>query len=349
MKSQLAIAYGAFALVLSIAPPLGAVSDEPILRVGHGVTAPRPVNSPDPEYSEEARIAGLQGKCVLSLIVNSEGEPEDVKVSRSLGKGLDQKSIEAVRNWTFDPARKDGKPVAVRVSVVVTFRIGKIAITSDARAALEKAQKAGDDFRRNAWKRVYRVEPATTVSVCHAIHEDGQGNSVSIPGLSEARQYRLQSITFTDNKTITNAAALRALFPIRDGESFEMHKVATGLQQLKTAYGSQGLVSFNAFVDPVIDELHGTVALRIKCDEGHQFVVDHVNIAGLDEKTFRKLRKTLYVMPGSVYNERLADLWLEKNSRILPADNTKGKRVKLDINETERTLVMTYDFTRCGG
>jgi outer membrane protein assembly factor BamA len=196
---------------------------------------------------------------------------------------------------------------------------------------------------------VYRVEPATTVSVCHAIHEDGQGNSVSIPGLSEARQYRLQSITFTDNKTITNAAALRALFPIRDGESFEMHKVATGLQQLKTAYGSQGLVSFNAFVDPVIDELHGTVALRIKCDEGHQFVVDHVNIAGLDEKTFRKLRKTLYVMPGSVYNERLADLWLEKNSRILPADNTKGKRVKLDINETERTLVMTYDFTRCGG
>jgi TonB family protein len=349
MKSQLAIACGAFALVLSIAPPLGAVSDEPILRVGHGVTAPRPVNSPDPEYSEEARIAGLQGKCVLSLVVNSEGKPEDVKVSRRLGKGLDEKSIEAVRNWTFDPARKDGKPVAVRVSVVVTFRIGKNAMDPDARAAFEKAQKAGDDFRRNAWKRVYRVEPATTVSVCHAIHEDGQGNSASILGLNEARQYRLQSITFTDNKTITNAAALRALFPIRDGESFELHKVATGLRQLKTAYGSHGFVSFKAFVDPVIDELHGTVALRIKCDEGHQFFVDHVNIAGLDEKTFRKLRKTLYVMPGSVYNERLADLWLEKNSRILPADKTTGERVKLDINETERTLVMTYDFTRCGG
>jgi outer membrane protein insertion porin family len=126
-----------------------------------------------------------------------------------------------------------------------------------------------------------------------------------------------------------------------------MHKVATGLQQLKKAYGSQGFVSFKAFVDPVIDESHGTVALRIKCDEGEQFFVDHVNIVALDEKTFEKVRKTLYVMPGQLYNERLADLWLE-NSRLLPADNTSNGRVKLDINATERTLVMTYDFTPCG-
>jgi TonB family protein len=346
MKPQLAIACGAFALVLSVAPSLGGI-DDPVLSVGHGVTAPRPLNSPDPEYSEEARIAGLQGKCVLSLVVDSEGKPQEVRVSRSLGKGLDEKSIEAVRNWTFEPARKNGKPVAVRINVVVTFRIGKNAMAPDARAALEKAQKAGDEFQRNAWKRVYRVEPAATASACHAIHQDGQGNSVSIPGLNQARQYRLQSITFTDNKTLTNAAALRALFPTRDGERFDLHKVATGLQQLKKAYGSQGFVSLKALVDPVIDESHGTVALRIKCDEGDQFFVDHVNIVGLDEKTFEKVRKTLYVMPGQLYNERLADLWLE-NSRLLTADKSRDGRVKLDINQTERTLVMTYDFTRCG-
>lgn len=346
MKYQLAIACGALVLVLSIAPRLRGI-DEPILRVGHGVKAPRPLNRPNPEYSQEAVRAGLQGKCVLSLVVNSEGKPRDVKVSRSLGKGLDENSIEAVRNWTFEPARKHGRPVAVRISVVVTFRIGKNAMTPDARATLEKAQKAGDEFRRNAWKRVYRVEPVATASACHAIREDGQGNSVSIPALNEARQYRSQSITFTDNRTLTNATALRNLFPIRDGESLDLHKVATGLQQLKKAYGSQGFVSFKAFVDPVINESHGTVALRIKCDEGHQFFVDHVNIVVLDEKTFHKVRKTLYVMPGQLYNERLAELWLE-NSRLLPAENTSNGRVKLDINETERTLVMTYDFTRCG-
>lgn len=344
MKPQLAIAFGA--LVLFVVPPLRGI-DEPVLRVGHGVTAPRALNSPDPEYSEEARIARLQGKCVLSLVVNSEGKPQDVKVSRSLGKGLDEKSIEAVRNWTFEPARKDGKPVAVRISVVVTFRLGRNAMTPYARAALERAQRAGDEFRRNAWKRVYRVEPAATASACHAIREDGQGTQVTIPGLNEARQYRLQSITFTGNKTLTNATALRALFPISDGGSFDPRKVATGLQQLKTAYGSQGFVSFKAFVDPVIDDLHGTIALRIKCDEGDQFFVDHVNMVGLDEETFQKVRKTLYVMPGQLYNARLADLWLE-NSRLLPPDNTSHGRVKLDINEPERTLVMTYDFTHCG-
>src|SRR5438477_10072099 len=120
MKSQSVIACCAFGLVFAVSPQLKGVGDEPILRVGHGVTAPRPLNAPDPEYSEEARRAGLQGKCVLSLIVNSEGKPEDVRVSRSIGMGLDEKSIEALRNWTFEPARKDGKPVAVQISVVMT-------------------------------------------------------------------------------------------------------------------------------------------------------------------------------------------------------------------------------------
>ena len=91
-----------------ISQPLRGVTDEPIFRVGHGVTAPRPLNNPEPEYSDEARRAGLQGKCILSLIVNSEGKPEDISVSRRLGMGLDEESIGAVRKWTFEPAQKTG-------------------------------------------------------------------------------------------------------------------------------------------------------------------------------------------------------------------------------------------------
>ena len=96
---------------------------EPIFRVGGGVSAPKPLKHPDPQYSEEARAANLEGTCVLVLVVNAEGKPQDINVSRSLGMGLDERAIEAARNWTFKPAQKDGKPVAVVISIVMSFRL----------------------------------------------------------------------------------------------------------------------------------------------------------------------------------------------------------------------------------
>ncbi len=94
-----------------------------VFRVGGGVSAPRAISTPDPEYSEEARKAKYQGVCVLWLIVGPDGRPRDIKVARSLGMGLDQKAVEAVRNWKFEPAMKDGRPVAVQINVEVNFRL----------------------------------------------------------------------------------------------------------------------------------------------------------------------------------------------------------------------------------
>lgn len=351
MKSNLFVALTVFMVVFGSAPPLKSQSDEPVLRVGHGVTAPRPLNHPNPEYSKEARKAGLQGKCVLSVVVNSEGKPENVNVSRSLGMGLNEKAVEAVRSWTFEPARKDGKPVAVQISVVVTFRIGigKDAMTPNARKALERARKEGAEFRRTAWKRVYRAESATSAPLCQFAFKQGEDAAqLSISGLKTGvRQYRLDSINFTNNRAIANAAALRSLFPIKDGEPFDPIKVADGLRQLRTAYRIQGFVSFKSSVEPRIDETRRSIALQIECSEGRQFVVDHVNIEGLDEHTFEKVRKSLYVKPGDVYNERLANLWLEKNSRLTTPDTSPSERIKLGADENVGTVVMTYDFRRC--
>jgi protein TonB len=94
-----------------------------VFSVGGGVSAPKGLVTPDPEYSEEARKAKYQGVVVLWLIVDPNGHPRDIKVARSLGMGLDQKAIEAVRNWKFEPAKKDGQPVAVQINVEVNFRL----------------------------------------------------------------------------------------------------------------------------------------------------------------------------------------------------------------------------------
>jgi periplasmic protein TonB len=94
-----------------------------VFRVGGGVSAPRVIYQPDPEYSEEARKAKYQGTCVLWLVVGPDGRPRDIRVARTLGLGLDEKAIEAVRTWKFEPAMKDGKPVAVQINVEVEFRL----------------------------------------------------------------------------------------------------------------------------------------------------------------------------------------------------------------------------------
>jgi protein TonB len=94
-----------------------------LFKVGGGVSAPRALSTPDPEYSEEARKAKYQGTVVLWLVVDQYGHPQNLKVARSLGLGLDQKAIEAVRQWKFEPAMKDGHPVAVQINVEVNFRL----------------------------------------------------------------------------------------------------------------------------------------------------------------------------------------------------------------------------------
>ena len=57
------------------------------------------------------------------FIVGPDGKPRDIRVHRTLGLGLDEKAVEAVKNWRFEPAMKDGKPVAVQVSAEVSFRL----------------------------------------------------------------------------------------------------------------------------------------------------------------------------------------------------------------------------------
>ena len=94
-----------------------------IYHVGGDVSAPTLVFAPDPQYSEKARQAKYQGVCVVSLIVDEQGNPMRVQVVRHLGMGLDQKAVEAVKNYRFKPAIRFGKPVPVAVNIEVNFRI----------------------------------------------------------------------------------------------------------------------------------------------------------------------------------------------------------------------------------
>lgn len=98
-----------------------------VYRVGGEVVPPQAIYAPNPQYTKEARKAKLQGTVTLLVIVSADGTPRNIKVEKPLGKGLDEKAIEALRQWKFMPATKNGQPVAVVIKVDVNFRLVKNA------------------------------------------------------------------------------------------------------------------------------------------------------------------------------------------------------------------------------
>jgi TonB family protein len=95
----------------------------PVYGIGNGVSQPKLIYKIEPAYSEEARQAKWQGNVGLSIVVGEDGSPSEIKVSHSLGLGLDENAIEAVKQWRFQPGLKDGKPVRVIASIEVRFRL----------------------------------------------------------------------------------------------------------------------------------------------------------------------------------------------------------------------------------
>jgi protein TonB len=92
-------------------------------RIGGGVSQPELTYKVDPEFSEEARKAKFMGIVLVNLIVDQNGMPQNVHVLRGVGMGLDEKAVEAVKQYRFKPAREAGKPVAVELNVEVNFQI----------------------------------------------------------------------------------------------------------------------------------------------------------------------------------------------------------------------------------
>ncbi len=89
--------------------------------VGKTVKAPKPISTPDPPFSEIGRAAQLRGTTVLWTIVDEAGHTRNTRVVTPLGCGFDDRAVEAVSHWTFQPATRDGQPVPVQINIEVNF------------------------------------------------------------------------------------------------------------------------------------------------------------------------------------------------------------------------------------
>lgn len=83
--------------------------------------SPVPIHLPEAKYTNYAREQRITGFCVVALVVDAEGKPQDIRVVKSLDPGLDQNAIKAVKKYQFKPAMLKDKPVPVPISIKVNF------------------------------------------------------------------------------------------------------------------------------------------------------------------------------------------------------------------------------------
>jgi outer membrane protein assembly factor BamA len=162
--------------------------------------------------------------------------------------------------------------------------------------------------------------------------------------VDEGSQYTLHGISFKNNRAISNNHALRSLFPIRDGEIFSREKIATGLENLRKAYGQFGYLNFTSVPDTKLDEAVKRISLTIDVDEGRQFYLSEVEVLGLDESGRQAVLNDLPLKRGQIYNSRLWELvWVKYGSRLPDCECRTLRR----LEEKAGSIAMTLDFRPC--
>lgn len=104
-------------------PPLQAQQDDKVYTAQDGIVLPKLTHSIQPAYTPEAQDRHIMGDVTLSLEVDKEGKPRNIKVVEGLDPGLDKNAIAALSEWRFDPGTKDGHRVITAAKIRVSFRL----------------------------------------------------------------------------------------------------------------------------------------------------------------------------------------------------------------------------------
>ena len=104
---------------------VAAPQSDTVYKPGNGVSLPRVTKEVKPDYTNEAKEKRIAGVVMMNVVVLADGTVGDVTVTRSLDSvyGLDANAVKAMKQWQFKPGTKDEKPVAVVVSVTMSFKL----------------------------------------------------------------------------------------------------------------------------------------------------------------------------------------------------------------------------------
>jgi outer membrane protein insertion porin family len=230
------------------------------------------------------------------------------------------------------------KPVGIPHSI---FLENLFAKTYDATKLDDDMELVREDLQNRGYFKANVGEPQTHIrdtghSGFHIPlleHGPGKAMDITVP-IEEGDRYTLASITFKGTNPGTDTKRLRALFPIKDGELFNRKKIAKGLDNLKTAYGTQGFINFTSIPTPTFDEQKKTVSFEVDIDPGKQFYVRRIEFEGNTTTRDKVIRRELLLEEGQLYNEQYWKLSLQRLNQLGFFDQIKPD----DPSTTERHL-----------
>ena len=202
---------------------------------------------------------------------------------------------------------KNLKPIGIPYSIIFENLFAK---TFDSSKLEEDSERVRLAYRDKGYANAAVEEPKTQIRDEGGLNwftfrpRKGKRIDILMP-IEEGDRYRLAAINFTGNKAVTNVKALRATFPVKDGELFNATAINKGLENLKKAYGQLGYINFGAIPKLSYDEQKKTVSMDIDIDEGKPFYVSRIEFQGNTITRDRVIRRELLLEEGQVYNSQL--------------------------------------------
>ncbi|HSE50530.1 MAG TPA: outer membrane protein assembly factor BamA [Terriglobales bacterium] len=229
------------------------------------------------------------------------------------------------------------------------------AKTYDASKLTEDTERVRDAYQQRGYFKALVNDPKTKVRDTGGINfpffwksKKGKAIDITLP-IEEGERYRLGSITFKNNKAIADQRALRGLFPIKDGDIFDISAIRKGLQNLTKAYGEYGYINFTSIPDTKIDDDKKVISLEIDVDEGKQFYVRRIEFEGNTTTRDKVIRRELAVEEGGLYNSRLWDMSILRLNQLNYFEQLKPEQdTVIRRNEGEGTVDLTLKLKEKG-
>jgi outer membrane protein insertion porin family len=244
----------------------------------------------------------------------------------------------AVKSRVLRAAMKNLKPIGIPHSI---FLENIFAKTYDATKLEEDTERVRAEYQNRGYFKVVVNDAKTEIhDTGHKgprvpLIQAGPGKAVDITmPIEEGDKYRLGKITFKGNKAITNVAALRSLFPLKDGDIFSREKISKGLEALRKAYGEYGYINYTPVPNTTFDDDKKLAFLEVEVDEGKQFTVRRIEFTGNTTTRDKVIRRELALEEGGVYNSRLWELSLLRLNQLSYFDQLKPD----DPNVTDKKL-----------
>jgi outer membrane protein insertion porin family len=244
----------------------------------------------------------------------------------------------SIKSRVLRAAMKNLKPVGVPHSI---FLENLFARTYDATKLEEDTERVRAEYQNRGYFKANVADAKTNIHDTghQGFHipliQSGPGKAVDITmPIEEGDKYRLGKITFKNNKAISNTAALRSMFPLKDGDVFSRDKIAKGLENLRKAYGQYGYINYTGVPNTTFDDEKKLANLEIDVDEGKQFYVRRIEFQGNTTTRDKVIRRELALEEGGIYNAHLWELSLLRLNQLSYFDQIKPD----DPNVTEKRL-----------